>query len=251
MLKTKILFIPGWTYSDEKIKPFYESLKKIGEKVEWLPAPGLTGEKLTRPWNLEDYCSWLEKEIANKVEVGEKVILIGHSNGGRIILKFLSTESEQQQKVTKVILIDSAGLIDRRWHKVLKRDFFGLCAKLGKKLKNQPQIRKLVYKILKERDYYQADEIMQKTMTNLLKEDLREELKLIKPETLLIWGENDQMTPLDLGKEMAAKIPQAELKIIKGARHVPQITNSLETINAIVSFLTKNQTKKEKTDGEI
>ncbi len=249
MLKTKILFIPGWTYSDEKIKPFYESLKKIGEKVEWLPAPGLTGEKLTKPWNLEDYRAWLEEEIRVKVGAGEKVILIGHSNGGRIILKFLSTESEQRAKVAKVILIDSAGLIDRRWHKVLKRDFFGLCAKLGKRLKNQPQIRKLVYKILRERDYYQADAIMQKTMANLLSEDLRGKLALIKAEVLLIWGENDQMTPLHLGKEMAAKIPQAKLAIIKGARHVPQITNWQETMQAIANFLKEDSTKEKKTDG--
>lgn len=251
MIKTKILFIPGWTENEEKIKPFIEGLQKIGEKVAWLPTPGLTGEKLTEPWNLEDYRRWLEKELTNKVGAEEKVILIGHSNGGRIILKFLSTESEQWAKVEKVVLIDSAGLVDRRWHKVLKRDFFGLCAKLGKRLKNQPQIRKLVYKILRERDYYRADEVMQKTMANLLSEDLRTQLTLIRPEVLLIWGENDQMTPLQLGKEMVEKIPRARLQIIKGARHVPQITNLAETIKIITDFLTIDEKKKGKENGEI
>lgn len=249
MIKTKILFVPGWTYTETKIKPFYEALKKITREVEWLQVPGLTGEKLIEPWSLEDYRCWLERELVSKVGEGEKVILIGHSNGGRIILKFLSTESEQRAKIAKVVLIDSAGLVDRRWHKVLKRDFFGLCAKLGKKLKNQPQLRKLVYKILRERDYYQADAIMQKTMANLLSEDLRTQLTLIKPEVLLIWGENDQMTPLQLGKEMAKKIPRARLQIIKGARHVPQITNLTETIRIITDFLTIDEKKKEKENG--
>ncbi|NCB48987.1 MAG: alpha/beta hydrolase, partial [Clostridia bacterium] len=97
--------------------------------------------------------------------------------------------------------------------------------------------------------YYQADAIMQKTMANLLSEDLRGKLALIKAEVLLIWGENDQMTPLHLGKEMAAKIPQAKLAIIKGARHVPQITNWQETMQVIANFLKEDNTKEKKTDG--
>ncbi|MDO5561514.1 MAG: alpha/beta hydrolase [bacterium] len=243
MLKTKILFVPGWTYSEMKARPFVQELQTLGYDIDLLPVPGLTGPALTQAWNLDDYVSWLEKEIQTRVSPGEPYILLAHSNGGRIALKFLSTKNELSQRAQKLILIDSAGITDRRWYKVLKKDFLGLGAKAFKGLAKQDRLRKLLYKVIREKDYYEAEPVMRTTMANLLAVDLRFALPEITQPTLLIWGSADKMTPLILAKEMQKKMPQAELKIVVGARHVPQFTHLSETVTLITNFLEEKNDK--------
>ncbi len=248
--RKKIVIVPGWTYSEEKMLPLCETLRKNNYEVDLLKVPGLTGEALQEAWTLVDYEKWLEKEIKERTKAGGKIVLLGHSNGGRIILQFLSIKSEQKAKVEKVILIGSAGVKDRKWYKVLKRDLVGLGAKIGGRLKKNPRARRWLYKLLRERDYYQATTVMKKTMANLIGGDLREKLSTISEQTLLIWGTEDKMTPLYLGREMAEKMPRATLKIIKGARHVPQFTHKEETMELIKEFLSIRE-KKEGENGEV
>ena len=50
-------------------------------------------------------------------------------------------------------------------------------------------------------------------------EDLREELPKIKQPCLLIWGENDEQTPLADGKLMAELIPDAGLVVLPNSSH--------------------------------
>ena len=231
----KILLVPGWTYTEEKISPLWQKMRDNGYAAELLKVPGLTGEKLKEAWSLADYARWLENEV-ERIDKQDDLILIGHSNGGRIILKFLSKEINQK-RVKKVILLDSAGLVDKRWHKVLKRDLYGVGARLGKQLTKNEKWRKIVYKVIGERDYYVAEPVMRATMAKLIEEDLRTELQKIKVPMLLVWGSEDKMTPVCLAKEMVKKLPRAELKMIKGARHTPQFTHLPETWAIVETYL--------------
>ena len=45
----------------------------------------------------------------------------------------------------------------------------------------------------------------------------------IKVPTLLVWGDGDALVPLAVGEEWVAKIPGAELIVIEGAGHNPQL----------------------------
>ena len=234
---TKIIFVPGWTYSEAKALPFCQALRNLDYEVILLKVPGLTGSKLAQPWTLTDYANWLAQMIEKTVSAHEDYVLMAHSNGGRIVLKFLSTKIELAQRAAKLILIDSAGIIDRRWYKVLKRDFLGLGSKILEPLTQQDKLRHLLYKLIREKDYYEASPVMRQTMANLLKEDLRVVLPKITQPTLLIWGSEDQMTPLILAEEMQQKIPGATLEIIDGARHVPQFTHLSKTLPLVTNFL--------------
>jgi pimeloyl-ACP methyl ester carboxylesterase len=100
----KVIILHGWAKTLDKWNPLIEELNKKGASANLLRIPGLT-EKLEKVWNLSDYVKWL-KNIVDKES--DKVVLIGHSNGGRIALAFASKYPE---KVEKLILIDSAGSI--------------------------------------------------------------------------------------------------------------------------------------------
>lgn len=225
----KVIILHGWTYSLEKWQVFLGLLKEKGIEPIMLHVPGLTS-KNDKVWSIGNYVNWL-KEIVDK-EKG-KVVLIGHSNGGRIALNFAIKYPE---KISKLILIDSAGIYHNELPLALKRVIFRTLAKFGRAMKGSSIIRNAFYKLTGESDYKKADLNMRQTMINLLNSD-----KLLKPEkiqapTLIFWGKEDKIILLSDGILMHKLIKNSRLQIIKNARHSPQFTNPEETVNAILTF---------------
>lgn len=230
----KILILHGWSYSAKSADPlkkwdlFMDGLKLKGYKPTLLKIPGLT-KNLKEVWNLEKYVEWLNKEVKN-----EKVILVGHSNGGRISLAFTQKYPE---KVKHLILIDSAGIYHNELPVRLKRFVFKSLAKIGKKFTTSETLKKFIYKLAREGDYKNATPAQRQTMLNLINTDLTSILSEIKLPTLIIWGENDKITPLSDGKIMHKLIKDSKMKIINGAKHSPQFTHTKEVVKGIHEYL--------------
>jgi 3-oxoadipate enol-lactonase/4-carboxymuconolactone decarboxylase len=53
--------------------------------------------------------------------------------------------------------------------------------------------------------------------------DLRDDLARIAVPTLVVAGENDQATPPEQSRAMAAAIPHAQLVVIPGAPHLASV----------------------------
>src|SRR3989344_3554613 len=104
----KIFILHGWTRSTGKWNPFVELLKRKGIEVNLLKIPGLT-QKIDKVWQINDYVEWLIK-------------IIGNSNGGRIALNFAI---KYPDKLSNLILIDSAGIYHNELSLKIKRLFFG------------------------------------------------------------------------------------------------------------------------------
>ncbi len=225
---TKICILHGWTYQTDTWKPALEMLREKGLDCELLNIPGLTDG--TNPaWTLDDYVEWLK----NKTAAYEKVILIGHSNGGRISMAFAAKYPE---KVAKLILEDSAG-IPARGLRALKRDVFRIIAKSGSIFRKSETLRKILHTIARENDYQNATPEMRKTMANLGSVDFDPIFQKIKIPTLIIWGEHDVTTPLANGNIMHAKISNSRMVVIPGARHSPHITHTREFTDLIAEEL--------------
>jgi len=226
----KVIILHGWTYSLEKWQTFLEILKKNGIDPIMLKVPGLTSEN-DKVWNIGDYVNWL-KEIVNKEK--DKVILIGHSNGGRIVANFAIKHPE---KISKLILIDSAGIYHNELPIKIKRIVFKTIAKIGKKITSSKTIKNLLYKLAREFDYKDLSDNVKQTMINLISTDLKPILPQIKTPTLIIWGREDNVTPLSDGKLMHNLIKNSKLEIISEARHSPMFTHSKEVVDIILNNL--------------
>jgi pimeloyl-ACP methyl ester carboxylesterase len=68
-------------------------------------------------------------------------------------------------------------------------------------------------------DYLEASEAMRGTFRLVIAEDLAPRMPRISAETLLVWGENDEDTPLWMGERMKELIPGAGLVVLPGAGH--------------------------------
>ncbi|MEK7571307.1 MAG: alpha/beta hydrolase [Patescibacteria group bacterium] len=231
-VKYKIFVLHGWAYSTEKWQPFLTLLKKQGIEPVMLQIPGLTAP-LEEVWTLDNYVSWLKKSVEK--EKG-KVILLGHSNGGRIAISFAAKYPE---KVAQLVLIDSAGLYHKELLLQIKRAVFQTIAKIGRKLHKSDHLRYLLYRFARENDYYRANPAVRKTMHNLIKVDLSPLLPQIVIPTLIIWGQDDKVTPVIDGERMQALLPNARLHIVNGAHHSPQFTHEKEVAAIITQDLEK------------
>lgn len=223
----KGLIVHGWAYSLEKYKKISMLLTSHGLKNEILKVPGLT-EKLDKPWDIKDYIEWLKNKIDREKN---KVVLIGHSNGGRIAASFAA---KYPQKIQHLILIDSAGIYHDELHTKIRLLFFSTLAKIGKRISSSAILRTVLYKLTRENDYNNATVEMKKTMTNLIKSDLSFYLDKINVPTLIIWGEYDKITPLNDAKIMHKLIKDSKLHIIKGAKHSPHFTHAEEVARIII-----------------
>jgi 3-oxoadipate enol-lactonase len=67
--------------------------------------------------------------------------------------------------------------------------------------------------------------------------DLRPEVGQVKVPVLVLVGEHDEATPPPMSHELAGLLPQAQLKIIPGCAHVPQLQAPQVFLGAIDGFL--------------
>ena len=224
----KVFILHGWSYSTEKWQPFINLLKQKGAEVNILKIPGLT-EDLNHVWTIEDYVSWLKKTIESN-----KVILIGHSNGGRIALNFAI---KYPQNIEKLILMDSAGIFRNDLAIRAKRMIFKSITKVGKKLTSSQRLKNILYKIVGESDYKNATPIMKQAMVNLINSDKLLNLDGVAVPTLIIWGREDKTTPLSDGILMNKLIKNSRLEIIENARHSPMFTHPNQVAETITNNL--------------
>ena len=172
------------------------------------------------PWSVDDYALFFYK-LMEALNINN-AILIGHSYGGRVIIK-LASKPNADFKINKIILIDSAGVIPKKSF-LQKLKIFRY--KIFKKIYSIKLIQIMFPEIIQDwrsrqgsSDYRNASDIMKRCLVLAVNEDLTDLLAKIKQETLLIWGELDTATPISDGILMEKLIPNAVLIRLKDAGH--------------------------------
>lgn len=194
-------------------------------KVIQLDFPGFgSSDEPNEAWSVDDYADFFVKfmeVIIEKIEI-KKFSLLGHSYGGRVIIK-LATREALPFTIDKIVLLDSAGILPKKTARQIRKIKI---YKLLKKIIETGIPEKICPELIEDwksrqgsADYRGASPIMRKALVKAVNEDLTDLLPHIKEETLLIWGELDDATPLSDGKLMEDLIPNAGLAVIKGAGH--------------------------------
>jgi pimeloyl-ACP methyl ester carboxylesterase len=62
-------------------------------------------------------------------------------------------------------------------------------------------------------------------------------LETLRQPTLIIWGEQDEVFPVEVGKQLHASIRDSTLVVIKASGHIPMWEKPDETNRAILEFL--------------
>ncbi len=231
-----ILFLHGWGSSLDAFGYIFRDLSKDFRCVG-LDFPGCgKSEEPKNPLTLDDYCDIVLKFI-EKVGLNNPV-LVGHSNGGRVILKLCG---EGKINPPKIILMDAAGIKPK---KTFKQKWRQKQFKTIKWALSLPIIKNYTKDLLESArnhygsaDYRNASPVMRQTLVNLVNMDLCHLMGNIKSPTLLIWGDRDTATPLSDGQTMEKLIPDAGLCVINGGSHFSFIDDPGRVNLILRSFL--------------
>lgn len=182
----------------------------------------------------------------------KKVLLVGNSMGGEISLRFTIQHPEL---VEKLILIDSAGLIERKnlpWFLQKSSKFF--LSSFNFIFTNKTAIRYFL-----KTAFYDPTKVNQKKVElyylplkteggtrahlSLFDHPIHkipfEDLKKIQIPTLIIWGLNDQWIPLEHGLLLNKHILNSKLVILPETGHVPQEEKPEEVFFYLKEFIKK------------
>ena len=227
-----ILLLHGWGSNLELFRGIINNLSKTYTVYALdMPGFGKTTEP-KNPWKVDDYVDFVIKFI-EKMKI-EKLSLLGHSFGGRVIIKLVNRD-KLNFEVDKLVLVDSAGIFPKNKKKTMKtRVYKTLKVIVGNNISRKlfPNALESLKRKFGSEDYKNASEIMRGTLINTVNEDLEPLLPTIKQSTLLIWGTEDTATPLSDAKIMEKLIPDSGIVEVKGAGHYsfleqPQLVNAV------------------------
>lgn len=227
-----VVMLHGW---GSNITLFENAAKLIAEKF-YVVAPDMPGFGETpepeKAWNVDDYTDFII-EFIEKLGL-KRVILLGHSFGGRVIIKLVNRK-ELPFEVTRLILVDSAGIRPEKNDEQLKKEKI---MKAGKKLLAfSPKLLSFFQSMVGSADYKAATPLMREVLVNVVNEDLSHLLLSITQETLLIWGTLDTATPVSDAEKMEKLIPEAGLARIEGVGHYSFLENPVVFEAILESYL--------------
>jgi 2-hydroxy-6-oxonona-2,4-dienedioate hydrolase len=172
----------------------------------------------------------------------KNVNLLGNSLGGHVgILHVL----KHPERIKSLILTGSSGLFENGMGDTYpKRGDYDYIKKKTELTFYDPKIANKelvdeVYEIVNNR--LKAIKIIA-LAKSAIRNNLGEELNQIKQPTLLVWGNNDAVTPPFVGREFQRLIPNSELHFIDKCGHAPMMEQPAEFNVILDKFLKKLNT---------
>ncbi|WP_020399276.1 alpha/beta fold hydrolase [Kordiimonas gwangyangensis] len=219
-----------------------------------LPGHGLTGATPSGDYTTGGMVDFVD-EFVNKLNL-EHFVLAGNSMGGGVTLAYAL---EHPEKLAGLVLVDAAGIevpantkvkVDRPLAFSLAGHWYSDWI-----LENITP-RSIVAEGL--RKCFSNDAFVTEQMIDLYWELARHpgnreatgkrfawyregrwpiEIEKIKLPTLIMWGEDDQLIPVEVGDEMHKRIANSELVIYPGVGHLPHEENAAISATAVDNFV--------------
>jgi pimeloyl-ACP methyl ester carboxylesterase len=233
MINKFIIILHGWKVPPDRYIGLRGLLKKRGYNVYAPDFPGVGNSSAPdRPYTLDDYVIFLEKYIEKQKL--NKLILIGHSFGGRVGIRYTYKHPE---KVEMLYLTGTPGLVPVGSAKI---KLFLIISKTGKAIFSLPvlsaisvPVRKLLYKLSGATDYSRLAGVMKETFKLVIRDSLIDNMAHITVPVKLVWGGNDTVVPVSIARQMQRIIPGSKLAVIPGATHKAPYDDTVQFINAL------------------
>jgi pimeloyl-ACP methyl ester carboxylesterase len=178
-------------------------------------------------------------DLLNALEV-DSAVVVGHGFGGMAAAEFAA---HCPARVSRLVLIDSLGL----WlDETPIEDISGVPAErvasilsgsseVTGALLAQPEDPAAIPDFMVGRFLSQA--AVSHFIWPIPDRDLRRRLYRIVMPTLVLWGEDDQYVPAQYAHEFEQGLPNAQLKMIAGAGHMPQLEKADQVMAVLNDFL--------------
>ena len=181
------------------------------------------------------YVNYVERFVAYKGY--QKVIVLGNSLGGHIALIYALANPD---KIKGVVLTGSSGLFESAMgDSYPKRGDYDYIKKKAELTFYDPKFasKELVDELFDiVNDRAKVIRVLA-TAKSAIRQNLAEKKKKISAPTLLIWGNNDTITPPFVGEEFHKLIPNSQLFFIDKCGHAPMMEQPEEFNRYLGKFL--------------
>lgn len=245
--KPTIFLIHGFvasSYTFNQLKPLLA--KNFSVIAIDLPGFGKSEKSISFTYSFENYAKLVLKCL-DYLHIDDAYIA-GHSMGGQIALY---TAQKAPDRVKKLVLFCSSGYLPRAKNYLIYSSylpFFYLIAK--KKINSQSVVKNLKnvfydHSLITEEQIEEYGRPLQdrnfpKSLVRLLRHregDLSsEQLSAIYTPTLLLWGQEDKVVPLVIGKKLAKDLPNSKLISYDKAGHLITEEKPWELYQEILAF---------------
>ena len=167
------------------------------------------------------------------------VILLGNSLGGHIGLIY---SNKNPNFVKSLILTGSSGLYENSMGESYpKRENYEYIKRKTQEVFYNSRVatKEIVDEVF---ETVNNREKLVRTLAiakSAIRHNMSEELPNIKTPTLLIWGENDLVTPPEVATEFKSLLPNSNLKWIKKCGHAPMMEHPKEFNTILFDWLSK------------
>ena len=231
-----VLTLHGWGGSIQSFWPVAERLAPKGYQVHLLDLPGFGQTELPpQTWGVSDYARFVLAYLDDAQL--DQTALMGHSFGGRIGLVLAADHPE---RCTRMVLAASAGIRTPPSLAQIVRSSLSRTARKGLTALHMNSLRDRLRDSYNRRyasqDFLAAGPLRE-TFIRVIEEDLTPYAGRVSTPTLLIWGDQDQETPLWQGRRFEQIMPDAGLVVFAGAGHFAYLERLSETVRIVDHFL--------------
>ena len=240
-----LVMLHGWGSNIELFKGVID-FARTKYHVVAMDMPGFgKSDEPSEPMDVDAYVDFVLSFIKELYPEEKEIIFLGHSMGGRIIIKLTSGIHDGRIKadftVPKIVLTDAAGVKPVRTKGQNKRTrrykfYKNLLTRTGI-AKAFPSTIDALQKKFGSADYAAASPVMRQSLVKVVNEDLVPYMSSVTMPALLIWGDQDTATPLSDGQKMEKEMPEAGLAVIEGAGHYSFLDNPYLFYKILGSFL--------------
>jgi uncharacterized protein (TIGR04551 family) len=186
----------------------------------------------------------------DRLGVGD-VALVGHSWGSSVVL---SMTIEQPRRVRRVALYSAYAFEDQvpsffHWARLggIGEALFALWYRERAEDRVALAYHNDRYVTQARVEHVEAELGRPGTVAAALAAARRQDFRVLETQwasiaqpVLLLWGDDDQVTPLRFGQRLARELPDAELKVYPACGHIPMVEARLPTTRDLAAFLDRD-----------
>lgn len=219
-----VLLVHGWGGSSESLRKLAELLS-AKHKAIIVDLPGF-GQSETPPpeWGTAEYATVLV-ELLKHLKI-KKADYFGHSFGGSLGIYLV----DHTNVIDHLILCNSA------YKRTGKVSPFARAAKHLLPGNNAP-LKLMLYRIFFRGSDLAKFPHVEQNYRRIMKEDLSMIVPEIKVPTLILWGENDTITPVSFAHDLHEKIKGSKLVIFPDTRHALPLRQPELLVEPIEAFI--------------
>jgi pimeloyl-ACP methyl ester carboxylesterase len=239
-----VLALHGWQRTHLDFSPVFDPVGKesallVGPKHRLedglsVVAPDLFGFGATPPppeaWGSAEYANHLRALFDEPGTLAERVVLVGHSFGGRVAIPLCGLVPDRIERV----VLTGVPLLDRQGRRTRTATRYRLARRLHKMGVVSDERMEAMRNRYGSPDYRAAKGVMRDIFVRLLSEQYSEGMASIDCPVDLFWGEEDTEVPVEVAERAMLIFPSARLVTVPRIGHLTPTEAPRELLEVIL-----------------